>query len=101
MSDLSKIAKRHSDIPQDTLPFDIALPTGGGAGETSTARAVKSVQWARCPNHTPGGKRQLTGLVPDGDQLVFRDHTKTVGKQVVPCPGSGSVWTGRAEDGPA
>ncbi|VXB82660.1 hypothetical protein [Aeromicrobium sp. 9AM] len=64
-------------------------------------RPLKSVAWARCPNHVPGGKNQLTGLVHDNGQLVFRDHTKRVGKQTVPCPGSGQVWTGDTREGPA
>jgi hypothetical protein len=56
----------------------------------------KSIDFAKCPHHVSDGTGRnegLTGLVArDRDTLVFRDHTKRVGKTTVPCPGSGLVW---------
>lgn len=58
-------------------------------------RAQKSVDWAHCPHHRHdgvGAKGGMTGLVAlDNKTLVFRDHSKKVGKVAVPCPGSGQI----------
>jgi len=63
--------------------------------------AQKSIKWAVCPSHVSNGKK-LTGLIAiDRDTLVFRDHTKKVGKHTMPCPGSGTTFEGTPNDQPA
>lgn len=63
--------------------------------------AQKSIKWAVCPHHVQGRKK-LTGLIAiNQDVLVFRDHTKKVGKHTVPCPGSGQLFEGTPSDQPA
>ena len=99
MSDphMAQIQKRHPNIPQDAL---FALPTNLGGGEPVVTRTQKSIKWAFCPHHVPGGKK-LTGLITlDQHTLVFRDHTKTVGKHTIPCPGSGQIFEGTPNDQP-
>lgn len=83
----ARIANRHNDIPQDPLPGldEPGQTTGGGS---AVSRSQKSVRFAKCPHHVSVDR--LTGLVIAAKgQLVFRDHNKTIGKHVVPCPGSG------------
>lgn len=86
---LRKIAARHPDIPQDPLPIDIPDPPPTSSGEESTQKRVRSVQWAPCPWHVDTSKRG-TGMVygPTGE-LVFREHSRRVGRRTLRCPGSG------------
>lgn len=90
-AEVERISRRHADIPQDALPVEDVEriePT-----KASKSKSPRSVKWKKCPRHTPSGKKQLTGLVMvDGETLVFRDHTKTIGRHTVPCPGSGLEW---------
>lgn len=61
-------------------------------------RTPRSVKWAKCPRCNA---TKLTGLIHNGPtELVFRDHTKKIGNQTVPCPGSGQVWTGPTHNHP-
>lgn len=96
MTDITRVAKRHTDIPQDALPFKVD-PTSGGGEDVVKNRAQKSIDWAHCPHHRHdgvGAKGGMTGLVAlDNKTLAYRDHTKKVGKVTVPCPGSGLVYT--------
>lgn len=56
-------------------------------------RSPKSVRFAKCPFHTADATSRnggLTGLVlASRGVLIFRDHTKKVGRVTMPCPGSG------------
>lgn len=84
--DLSKIAKRHSDIPQDALPIEVPEPPKANGG-TASAKSAPSVRFAKCPDHVAD---KLTGVIAlSRDEHVFRDHTKHIGKVTVQCPGSG------------
>lgn len=85
MNDLAAIRARHDDIPQDALPLDIP-DTGSPRHE---GRVEKSVAQASCPWHTDRGDDQSTGLIRGSAGLVFREHTKRIGKSTVRCPGSG------------
>lgn len=80
------IKKRHSDIPQDSLP--IVLPDATGASEPMRTKGVVSVRHAQCPECH---KDKPTGVVRlhDGTE-VFRDHNKvlTTGRRIR-CNGSG------------
>lgn len=85
-SDIAKVRSRHADVPQDALPFDVPNLTKKprqGRGQTET-----SVEFGTCPSHVPSPGK-MTGLVYSGNVLVFREHTKRVGKVTVRCPGSG------------
>lgn len=77
------IAARHRDIPQDALPLDVPL---GGGPPKRRASSVRSVAHGHCPV-CPGEK---VGQVHDGDQLVWRDHTRTtLGGARIRCSASG------------
>jgi hypothetical protein len=86
VTDIEALRARHNDIPQDALPLD--LPDMGGGAKDQ--RVVKSYAQAICPWHTDRGDDQTTGLIRAGNGgLVFREHTKRIGKTTVRCPGSG------------
>jgi hypothetical protein len=88
MNDLAAIRARHDDIPQDPLPLDI--PDSGVRTQGEQGRdQQKSVGQAACPWHTDRGDDQTTGLIRASAGLVFREHTKRIGKNTVRCPGSG------------
>src|SRR5690349_17658830 len=95
-AELNRIAKRHKDIPQDGL-FD--LPATGG-GTKPKVKRPRSLAFAPCPEcHAPGNR--LTGLIAKAqDVLMFRDHTRRVGRVSLPCSGSGVVWEGDRYDVP-
>lgn len=95
--ELARIRDKTNGIHQDALPIDI--PHTGGGEEAVKSRTQKSIQWAKCPHHTPSGKNQLTGLIAiDNKTLVFRDHTKKIGRHTIQCPGSGTVYEGTTSD---
>ena len=100
-AELARIRTRHADIEQDTLPLEIDdTPPQSDRGSEVRTKTIKSVKWAKCPHHTPSGKAQLTGLIRlNTNTLVFRDHTKTVGKHTITCPGSGEPFTDTASEG--
>lgn len=82
---MAAIRARHADIPQDALPLDI--PDHGQ--RTKEARTEKSVGQALCPWHTDMGDDKTTGLIRGSTGLIFREHTKRIGRSTVRCPGSG------------
>jgi len=85
---LAEIRARHADIPQDPLPLDIPESHGMSKGK----RTDKSIAQATCPWHVSRGTDQTTGLVRASDgSLIFREHTKRIGKSTVRCPGSGQA----------
>lgn len=86
MSDaFAAIRARHDDIPQDPLPLEI--PNAGV--RRHDGRREKSVAQAICPWHVARGEDDTTGLVRAGVGLVFREHTRRVGRTTNRCPGSG------------
>lgn len=81
------VKRRHPDIPQDPLPFE--LPSSS-SGEPAKARAKASVRYAKCPRCT---KEKPTGVVrADDGSEVFRDHNKVLASgRRIRCNGSGEV----------
>lgn len=95
--ELARIREKTKGIEQDALPLGLDPAAQGGGEEAVKNRAQKSIDWAHCPHHrhdSVGAKGGMTGLIAlDSKTLVFRDHTKKVGKVNVPCPGAGLVYT--------
>jgi hypothetical protein len=92
MSDLSKIQKRHADIPQDSL-LGLEEVDAGTALAPVKRKTAKTAGYAVCPSHRferTARNDGKTSLVRDADgELVFREHTKRVGSMTLRCPGSG------------
>lgn len=87
-AELTKVRRRHEAIDQDALVEVDAAPSD--KAQPPKPPSIRSVRWDYCPSHV-GQKK--TGLVPgDGEKLVFRPHSKWVGKFRIECPGSGSLW---------
>jgi hypothetical protein len=79
----NRIAKRHSDIPQDGM-FDVAPEQHGGRQRTAR---IKNIARDTCP--TCG--QDEVGQVRDGSGLAWREHYRaTIGGARVRCSGSGT-----------
>lgn len=94
--ELAKIRRRHNDIPQEAL-FDPPALTSDRKPKRD--KQPKSIAYATCPEHV--GERK-TGLItgPELGTVIFRDHTRKVGKVSMHCAGSGRVWDGDQYDTP-
>lgn len=93
-ADMRKVAARHSDIPQDSLPGleNVRDESRSKQRDPSKQKTVPSIRRAKCPQHKGKGDDDLTGVVINAlGTEVFREHTKRVGSHSLRCPGSGTL----------
>jgi hypothetical protein len=70
--------------------FDLAQPQGGGSEVSKRNRSQPSVTFGSCPSHASDGRQ--TGLVRQGDHLVWRLHDKvTLSGTRMHCSASGAT----------
>ena len=78
------------DPADDHEPLPFEIPASGGSTEGRRRTSVKSVEFGLCPGHVGDGTGRGTGLVRQGEHLVWRvHHIRTFGGATLDCPSSG------------
>lgn len=85
------IKRRHDNIPQETLPIEVAEVAPNSKRKTeSKQRGPRSVRFVKCP-HCLADKATGVIQLADGSE-VFRDHNKVLNSGMrIQCSGSGKV----------